>query len=188
MEINKDYAAYLQTRSFIGLLYRRFFLYPRLSKLLKGYLLDVGCGIGDMLAHYPNSVGVDVNSANVDYCRSRGLSSFVMPLDHIPFGDNSFDSVLLDNVLEHIALPCSILKEVRRVLRPGGVLLVGVPGLKGMMSDPDHKVFYDEQHLSQLATFNNFEVDQFFYMPLFKSKWLSKNVRQYCIYSVWVKN
>jgi SAM-dependent methyltransferase len=67
-----------------------------------------------------------------------------MTPDVLPFADASFDSVLLDNVLEHIEAPTLLLGEVRRVLVPGGRFLVGVPGQRGWESDPDHKVMYDE--------------------------------------------
>ena len=103
----------------------------------------------------------------------------------IPFDDKSFDSVLLDNVLEHIESPSLLFKEIRRVLKPDGLLLIGVPGEKGFRSDDDHKIFYEEKILQVLAKKNQFNTDQFFYTPLVKSKFLSQHVRQYCIYSLW---
>jgi SAM-dependent methyltransferase len=95
---------------------------------------------------------------------------------------------LLDNVLEHIQNPENLLKEIYRVLRSGGKLLVGVPGIKGQHSDPDHKIFYDESALRLLAQRHQFWVTEQFHMPLFKSSWLSKSLSQYCVYSVWKKD
>jgi len=174
-------------RSFLGDLYRRYVLYPRLNLHLKGRVLDVGCGIGDMLSYRKNTVGLDVNSLNVDFCQKRQLEAHMMKPDVISFKDKTFDSVLLDNVLEHIEKPSLLFKEIRRVLKPDGILLIGVPGIKGYESDDDHKVFYDEKKLHALAQKNNFNVNQFFYTPLVKSKFLSQHVRQYCIYSLWSK-
>jgi SAM-dependent methyltransferase len=154
---------------------------------LKFKTLDVGCGIGDMLKFRSNTIGVDVNPFNVEICIDRGLQAQVMDVDLLPFTEGSFDSVLLDNVLEHIEFPDVLLREIHRVLVDGGLLVIGVPGMKGQNSDPDHVVYYDELALINLAANNNFVIKKFFYMPLFKSQWLSIKVRQYCIYSVWVK-
>jgi SAM-dependent methyltransferase len=187
MTDHQQYSSYLTNRSWIGSLYRNLILYPRLCKYLKFKTLDVGCGIGDMLQFRPNTIGVDVNPFNVEICNDQGLPAQVMDVDLLPFTEGSFDSVLLDNVLEHIESPNELLREIYRVLVDGGLLVIGVPGMKGQNSDPDHVVYYDELALINLAANNNFVIKKFFYMPLFKSQWLSIKVRQYCIYSVWVK-
>jgi SAM-dependent methyltransferase len=150
-------------------------------------VLDIGCGIGDMLSFRKNTLGLDVNPLNVDFCKNRKLNAFIMKPNIIPFDDKTFDSVLLDNVLEHIESPLLLFKEIRRVLKPNGLVLIGVPGEKGFRSDDDHKIFYDEKKLQALAQKNNFNVNQFFYTPLVKSKFLSQYMRQYCIYSLWSK-
>jgi SAM-dependent methyltransferase len=183
----QQYTAYLSKRSILGLFYRNFLLYPTLCKYLHGDTLDVGCGIGDMLKFRPGTVGVDINAFNVDFCKRRGLSAEVMKVDELSYKDKSFDSILLDNVLEHIENPRKLMKELHRVLRMGGVLLAGVPGNLGYMSDPDHKFFYDEKALEYLAEQHGFAIKKLFYMPFFRSKWLSDRFRQYCIYSVWIK-
>lgn len=184
---NQIYFDYLMRRSFLGGVYRRFVLYPRLNFHLKGKVLDIGCGIGDMLSYRRNTVGLDVNPLNVDFCKKRKLNAYLMKPNMIPFDDKTFDSVLLDNVLEHIERPSLLFKEIKRVLKTNGIILIGVPGQKGFSSDDDHKIFYDEKKLQALAQKNNFNVNQFFYTPLVKSKFLSQHVRQYCIYSLWSK-
>ena len=186
--LHEQYFSYLLRRSLIGDLYRKYWLYPRLSRHLRGKTLDVGCGIGDMLAFRPGTIGVDVNPLNVDYCNSLGLHALTMRPDIIPFDSNSFDSILLDNVLEHIDNPKPLMVEIQRVLKPHGILVVGVPGLKGMASDLDHKKYYSESTLSALASEESFSVQCFFYTPIVKSDYLSKSLRQYCIYSVWSPN
>lgn len=184
MTDHDQYFEYLKQRSRLGGVYRRHLLYPRLARRLRGRMLDVGCGIGDMLAFRADSVGVDVNERTVEFCRQRGLPAQRMSPDELPFGDAAFDSVLMDNVLEHIAEPGPILAEARRVLRPGGRLLVGVPGVRGWESDPDHKVFYDEDALERRLADSRFVRREFFHTPLFRSEWLGRRVRQYCIYGV----
>lgn len=183
----KIYFEYLSKRNFLGKLYRNFILYPRLNKHLNGFVLDVGCGIGDMLNYRSNTIGLDVNPLNVAFCKKQKLEAYVMKPDVIPFGDETFDSVLLDNVLEHIEKPSLLFKEIRRVLKSDGLVLIGVPGIKGYESDDDHKVFYDEKKLHVLALKNRFNENHFFYTPIIKSTFLSKHLRQYCIYTQWSK-
>lgn len=182
-----EYSKYLQRRSSLGAFYRKHFLYPRISSLLCGSMLDVGCGIGDMLDFYHQSIGIDVNAYNIDCCECRGLRALLMPFDTIPFEDESFDSVLLDNVLEHIAEPSKLMAEISRVLRPDGMLVIGVPGFKGQSADLDHKAYYNEAALEALANKSGFKVNRYMYAPLFRSKLLSRMLTQYCIYSQWQK-
>jgi len=176
------YYEYLLKRSRIGDAYRRYVLYPRLVKRLSGRLLDVGCGIGDMLKFRPNSVGVDINERTVAYCRRIGHEAHVMQPDQLPFDSASFDSVLLDNVLEHIAEPAPLIAELSRVLPAGGRLLIGVPGVSGWHADPDHKVLYDQNTLVNHLESAGFTSVEVFHSPLFRSAWLSRHLRQYCIY------
>jgi SAM-dependent methyltransferase len=185
MTTNQQYFEYLQSRSLIAEIYRKYFLYPKLNRYLKGKLLDVGCGIGDMLVYRANTIGVDINPLNVEFCKQRGCEAYEMPIDKLPFEDGSFDSVLLDNVLEHILDPYPLLTEIKRVMRKDAVFLIGVPGVKGQSSDPDHKVFYDEISLKSLADKLGFNVNVMLHSPLWKSDYFSKAVRQYCVYSQW---
>jgi SAM-dependent methyltransferase len=178
-----DYFQYLQRRSFRGALYRRLVLFPRLGARLRGRTLDLGCGLGDFLRFRPGTIGVDVNPRTVAYCREQGLEAYPIEPDHLCFEPASFDSVLLDNVLEHIEAPAPLLAEIARVLRPGGVLLVGVPGIAGHAADPDHKVCYDETRLRQRLEASGFTVDEVFFTPLWRSSWLSRVMRQYCLYA-----
>jgi SAM-dependent methyltransferase len=137
-----------------------------------------------MLAYRPGTLGVDINPHTIEYCRSLGLPASQMAVDHVPHADQAFDSVLLDNVLEHIADPRMILSEVHRVLRPGGRLVVGVPGRKGWDSDSDHKVFYDETTLRATIEGKGFAWEESFFTPLWESEWLGRVVRPYCVYGV----
>jgi hypothetical protein len=64
---------------------------------------------------------------------------------------------------------------------------VGVPGIKGFAYDPDHKVFYDKDKLSNLLSDAGFKLESHFYMPM-KSKFLEKSMRQYCFFGVFRLN
>lgn len=181
--MTENYSDYLKNRSFLSYLYRTYFLYPSLSKYLDGKTLDVGCGIGDFLNYSPNSEGVDVNPALVNYCKSHNLNARIMEFDVLPYLSNSFDSIVLDNVLEHLENPSPLLFEIERVLVKGGVLIIGVPGSKGYKRDSDHKHFYDELQLVELLKKHNFEKLDIFGRP-FNLPFLDSILSSYCLYGI----
>ena len=184
---HNHYYNHLRSRSALASLYRNFLLYPKLHWYLHGKILDIGCGLGDFLNYCKRAEGVDINPLAVEFCLSRGLSAHLMEKDTLPFKDSSFDSIVMDNVIEHIENPKKLLSEISRVLKVGGVLIIGVPGALGFLSDPDHKIFYDEDSLTFLVEKFEFKRKDIFYMPIMKSTWLSKSFRQYCIYSIFIK-
>jgi SAM-dependent methyltransferase len=184
MTEQQAYFEFLKSRSRLGLLYRRHLLYPRISRRLRGMTLDVGCGIGDMLTYRPDTKGVDINPHVVEYCRASGLPVSHMQADRIPHGDQEFGSVLVDNVLEHVLDPEPLLREVHRVLVPGGRLVVGVPGSRGWASDPDHKVYYDASSLRATIEGGRFTWVETFFTPLWGSARLERIVKRYCVYGV----
>lgn len=183
---DEGYFNYLRSRSVLGLLYRRYWLYPRLVRVLRGRVLDVGCGIGDFLKFRPETVGADINRYVIESCCRRGLDARLMTADVLPFPDDSFDCVVMDNVLEHIYEPRPLLGEITRVLRPNGCLLIGVPGLRGYACDSDHKVFYAEDSLDELMRHSGYSKDKTFYTPV-KSEWLDRVLPQYCLYGVYTR-
>jgi len=187
MAANVKYFEYLKGRSILGLIYKKIFLYPKLSKLLEAQTLDIGCGVGDFLKFRKNSIGVDINQDCVDWCIDQGLNAKHMKMDELPFQDDFFDSVILDNVLEHIENPDPLLDEISRVLRNKGVLIIGVPGLKGYAYDDDHKKFYTKDQLVKILDSHDYINEKIFGMP-FDIDFLSNKMRQYCVYCRFVKN
>jgi SAM-dependent methyltransferase len=96
--------------------------------------LDLGCGAGDFTAELvragAQAVGVDVAQAALARARSRHpeLDFRLVPIDGpLPFEDNQFDLVWASEVIEHVADTARWLSEVRRVLVPGGRLLLSTP-------------------------------------------------------------
>lgn len=183
----KKYHEYLLTRSNLGHWYRKNILYPKLAPQLPGKALDVGCGIGDFCLFRPNTTGIDINPFNIEYCKKLGVKEAYVIKDGFPLQNQTFDSALLDNVLEHLEQPEVVLNDVKRVLKPGGVLVVGVPGVKGFASDSDHKIFYDEPKLVKTMQENGFDFLRSFRTPL-DLPFLSQFMRQYCLYGVFVKS
>jgi len=96
--------------------------------------LDIGCGTGEFSAVLAGAgasvVGVDVAEAALSRARARhvGVDFRLVPIDGpLPFEDNSFDVVWASELIEHVADTARWLSEVRRVLAPGGRLLVTTP-------------------------------------------------------------
>jgi SAM-dependent methyltransferase len=94
-------------------------------------ILDLGCGTGTMLgylARYGATEGVDADLDAISYCRQRGIENVqVVEGSGLPFEDSKFDLVTVLDVLEHTEDAAGMLEEVKRVLRPGGLLLISVP-------------------------------------------------------------
>lgn len=99
--------------------------------LENGKVLDVGCGSGDRLDVFRkrgfDSYGVEV-SASAEHARGKmGLDVVRSDLAGACFPDGFFDIVTLYNVLEHLHDPREALKEINRITKPGGYLVVQVP-------------------------------------------------------------
>ena len=98
-------------------------------------VLDVACGVGygtSVLARAgaKQALGVDVSPEAVGEARERAgdLAEFVVgDLHNLPCEDRSFDLVTCFETIEHVADPGRALDELRRVLRPGGLLLLSSP-------------------------------------------------------------
>lgn len=177
------YFKYLQKRSLLGGLYRKYWLYPKIARRVDGEVLDIGCGIGDFLSFYGNAVGADVNPHTVEWCRDLGYKVSQIENGRLPFAESSFACVLLDNVIEHIEDPSFLLEEIYRVMRHDGVFIVGVPGKKGFASDPDHKVFYSLEELKETVMLKPFQFEGSFASPFGWTR-LGDFLRQFAIYGI----
>ena len=182
-----DYFHYLKKRSIFGLTYRKYFLYPILDFFLKKPCLDVGCGIGDFLkiSNKCNS-GLDINDYLIEYCKKNNLKVEKIKNEKFPIEDESFSSVILDNVLEHLSEPKSLLKEIERVLEPNSIFIVGVPGKKGYESDDDHKIFYNDKNIYSLIESYNFKRIKVLRMPI-PFKFLENYLNIFCNYYIFKK-
>ena len=99
-------------------------------------VLDLGCGRGGMTvgleANGARVVGFDLRRRNCEVTRLRGrryglsVPTAVGRAECLPFADGSFDHVFCLEVLEHVQDPVAVLREVRRVLSPGGTCAITV--------------------------------------------------------------
>jgi spore maturation protein CgeB len=98
-------------------------------------LLDVGCGPGGLLReaslHGWKARGLELSRWAVEKGRGSGLQIVEGTLEQAGFPEASFDVVSMFDVLEHLPNPRNTMREVRRVLRPGGVAVVETPNIDG---------------------------------------------------------
>jgi len=137
----------------------------------RGRLLDVGCATGVLVeaatARGWNAVGVDVSTFATAQCHLRGLdvrrgdlSTADLPRDH-------FDVVVLDDTIEHLGDPGGALDEIRRVLRPGGLITLNTPNDGGWLrrlmgrhwfhcKPPEHLYYFSPRTLRALLERHGF--------------------------------
>jgi SAM-dependent methyltransferase len=131
-------------------------------------ILDVGCGTGanlEMLGRFGDADGVDVSPEAITFCKERGLNN-VRPgeAERLPYADNSFDLVTALDVVEHLDDDVAGLREMRRVLRPGGRALLFVPAfmfLWGVQDDvSNHRRRYTLPGLKKMVQASGLTVER----------------------------
>jgi len=116
----------------------------------KGAVLDVGCAYGNMLLMLNakmgkpadvKMIGIDLHSDAIEYAKAfarvvpgyRNCEYQVADLSvGLPFEDGMFDAVNLGDVLEHMVQPAATVRELMRVTRPGGLILISTPLKTGL--------------------------------------------------------
>jgi len=140
------------------------FHYPRRNKLIEDmtepteWILDVGCGTGAILRHlssksYVNLHGMDMSNYAMNRLQEYGINTKIGRLPLIPFDDGIFDLVIASEVLEHVIRRRKFVKEICRVLKPGGRALIFVPDdCLGPISEPDHVIKYTNESLRRFLS------------------------------------
>jgi SAM-dependent methyltransferase len=99
-------------------------------------ILDVGSGEGFFKfffdSEYPGKIhweGIEIWKERAEFCRHIGYTIQEVNLEEgkLPYENKSFDVVLASHVIEHIPNPAEIIKELGRVIRPEGILLIATP-------------------------------------------------------------
>ncbi|MBE0645614.1 MAG: methyltransferase domain-containing protein [Bacteroidetes bacterium] len=113
---------------------------------LKGaVVLDAGCGVGGtsaaLHARGADVIAVDCNADRLDALNESlpDVETAMTDLTSLPYPDASFDAIVLQDVLEHVASPAEVLMEISRVLTPQGLLYMSTPNrnaLTNIISDP----------------------------------------------------
>jgi len=148
-----------------------------LPEWCKKNILDVGCGTGAILEQLGNpgkNVGIDLAPEAISFCRERGLNNVRQgDICALPFADASFDAVICSSVLYHqwVGDVEGAVREMHRVLRPSGVLLINVPAFPFLHSAHDEAVMtarrFRKWEIRQLLQKQNFEIRRLTYWTTF---------------------
>ncbi|MFN2492459.1 MAG: class I SAM-dependent methyltransferase [Pyrinomonadaceae bacterium] len=103
----------------------------------RGRYLDVGCGRGERLWAAREAgweyEGLDPSSTYLDWARENlDVSGRLGTLDQVHFPDNHFDAITMSGVIEHLYEPYLTLREIRRILKPAGLLWLDAPNEDGL--------------------------------------------------------
>ncbi len=138
----------------IAALYQRY-----IPEYARGRLIDLGCGSVPLFATYRDHVSENVC---VDWANTSHKNDY---LDHecdlsqpLPFPENEFDTLILSDVLEHIATPELLWREMHRILKPGAVAFVNTPFFYWLHEEPHDYYRYTGFALRRFAEQSGFEV------------------------------
>ncbi|GAB6056376.1 hypothetical protein JCM15415_16920 [Methanobacterium movens] len=145
-------------------------------------ILDIGCATGSYCIELKKKgfkcVGVDINEGYVEDAIEKGVEAYKMNAEKLIFPDNSFDTIILFEVLEHSTNPKLILNEARRVSKKN--ILISVPNSTNFfelkrnnltyehMLETDHLNFFTKNDLEELLSeiFEKFKVEEIDPIPL----------------------
>jgi SAM-dependent methyltransferase len=104
----------------------------------RGRILDVGCALGDFVQEAVtagwDAEGVEISPFAAAQARKRGLKVRVGKLEDLRLDAEAFDVITLYDTIEHLPDPVATLREVRRLLRPGGFVHIVTPNVGGLQS------------------------------------------------------
>ncbi|MBI3559376.1 class I SAM-dependent methyltransferase [Candidatus Gottesmanbacteria bacterium] len=143
--------------------------------LKKGYLLDVGCGLGWVVAEAQKrgfqALGIDKNKRIISVGREK-LKVSLQPVSLEKFSSQKkFNVIILKHVLEHIEKSKIFLRKIYRLLIPGGYLIVSCPNMNSLMArifldrwyglrPMEHRWQFTPKTLSKTLEDNNFKIEK----------------------------
>ncbi|MBI3010602.1 MAG: glycosyltransferase [Candidatus Omnitrophica bacterium] len=92
-----------------------------------GRTLDVGCGSSIILQSLNDVIGLDVRHGKMRYMKRYGIPVVTGSIFGLPFQDHAVDCVICSEVIEHVPADPVLFTELDRILKPGGLLILGTP-------------------------------------------------------------
>ncbi|WFB36492.1 class I SAM-dependent methyltransferase [Kiritimatiellota bacterium B12222] len=135
-------------------------LLKRIGKYVdQGPLLDIGCSNGSFaraaLDGGWDALGLELEESSVATAKAHGVKVIQGELHSQSFPDNHFHAVTMWNLFEHLSEPNATLKEIYRILKPGGVCAMCVPNIRSIgwwMLGPDWHSVEPQIHLNLFST------------------------------------
>ena len=145
----------------------------KLAPYLHGVCADIGCGVGRNVRLMPaGSIALDYVPANLrsipdEYRRVQADANRPLPLP-----DETFDVVFCGHLVEHVYSPTLMLRELHRILKPDGLLILGVPNPSCAWMDyyslsresdwSEHLTAWDWKQIRRFVTLSGFRVEKQF--------------------------
>jgi len=158
----------------------------------EGRLLDFGCGGGSFLQRMHRQgwqvLGVDVSASVVQRIRDElGLPALAGDLSAPELAAARFDVITMWQSLEHVHRPLEVLGQARRLLAPGGKLIVSVPNIEGLpfrwfgpawfgLDLPRHLTHFSPGTLQAMLVRAGFQIEKAWMVP--HSSWLERSARR----------
>lgn len=157
-----------------------------INTLPGGRLLDVGCGLGFFLSGVDpkwERHGVEVSAFAAETAREHG-TIHVGQLSEFAFPDGHFDAVVCHHVIEHVPDPAPFLREIHRILRPDGALVLGTPDFDSgcarrfgeryrLLHDPTHISLFTSDSMRRFLRDGGFSIDNVDF-PYFESRYFTE--------------
>ncbi|HEU0176447.1 MAG TPA: class I SAM-dependent methyltransferase [Blastocatellia bacterium] len=136
-----------------------------------GRFIEIGCSTSELLDAASSSfkvVGVEADERTSRAAATRGLDVFNGTLCDARFPDGHFDAAAMYHVIEHVPSPRLELRELRRIIKPGGWLILETPNIatvwyrllraRWRQFIPDHIYFFTPRTITRLCESGGFEV------------------------------